>query len=147
VPLTRFAEFAKIPCITLCSLQKNVGSEQLLDANVKDVTIHDFGSLTAPSFADTAALLQSLDLVLTIDTAIGHIAGALGVPVWVLIPAASDWRWLNVREDTPWYPTMRLFRQPKPGDWDPVFTRLTTALLQWPERLRKALAASRGGNK
>ena len=92
---------------------KNVGSEQLLDANVKDVTIHDFGSLTAPSFADTAALLQSLDLVLTIDTAIGHIAGALGVPVWVIIPAASDWRWLNVREDTPWYPTMRLFRQPK----------------------------------
>ncbi len=143
VPLTRLAALAKIPCVTLCSLQKGVGSEQLLDGNVKDITIHDFGSLTGPSFADTAALIQSLDLVLTIDTAIGHIAGALGVPVWVMIPAASDWRWLNVREDTPWYPTMRLFRQPVPGDWDSVFSRLAAALEQWPDRLRKALAASR----
>jgi hypothetical protein len=143
VPLTRFAALGKIPCVTLCSLQKGVGCEQLFDGSAKDMSVHDFGSQTGPSFADTAALMQSLDLVLTIDTAIGHVAGALGVPVWVMVPAASDWRWLTAREDTPWYPTMRLFRQPVPGDWDTVFVRLAAALEQWPDRLRKALAAKR----
>jgi len=133
VPFIRFAPLAKIPCVTLCSLQKGPGSEQLLDESAKGITVHDFGSLTSASFADTAALMQSLDLVVTVDTAIGHIAGALGVPAWVMLPAASDWRWLNVREDSPWYPTMRLFRQPKPGDWDTVFARVVAALEQWPK--------------
>jgi ADP-heptose:LPS heptosyltransferase len=68
-------------------------------------------------FADTAALICNLDLIITVDTAVAHLAGALGRPVWVLLPFAPDWRWLRNRSDSPWYPTMRLFRQPVPGDW------------------------------
>ena len=72
------------------------------------------------SFADTAALIAELDLVITVDTATAHLAGALGKPVWILLPFDSDWRWLMGREDSPWYPTARLFRQRKPNDWTPV---------------------------
>jgi hypothetical protein len=84
-------------------------------------------------FADTAATIQALDLVISVDTAVAHLAGALGKPVWTLIPFAPDWRWMLNREDSPWYPTMRLFRQPAPGDWSSVITRLKaqlTALVQ-----------------
>jgi hypothetical protein len=72
------------------------------------------------SFEDTAALISALDLVITIDTAVAHLAGALGKPVWVLLPFSADWRWLRARPDSPWYPGARLFRQPRPGDWDAV---------------------------
>ena len=67
------------------------------------------------NFASTANFIEQLDLVITVDTAVGHLAGALGKPVWVLLPFSPDWRWLLEREDSPWYPTMRLFRQDKPG--------------------------------
>jgi ADP-heptose:LPS heptosyltransferase len=70
---------------------------------------------------DTAALMMNLDLVITSDTAIAHLAGALGIPVWVALPRVPDWRWLLEREDTPWYPTMRLFRQRRYGHWEDVF--------------------------
>ena len=66
--------------------------------------------------ADTAAMMATLDLVITVDTVIAHLAGALGKPVWILLPYAADWRWLLDRDDSPWYPTARLFRQPKMGD-------------------------------
>ena len=79
-------------------------------------------------FADTAAVLQSLDLVITVDTALAHLAGALGVAVWVALPFVPDWRWLLEREDSPWYPTMRLFRQKRPGEWDEVFERIAAAV-------------------
>ena len=79
-------------------------------------------------FADTAALVSHLDLVITVDTAVAHLAGALGKPVWVLLPYASDWRWLRDRPDTPWYPTMRLFRQPARGDWNTVLAEVRSAL-------------------
>ncbi len=71
-------------------------------------------------FADTAALLSCMDLVITVDTAIAHLAGALGKPVWILLPYDPDWRWLTERDDSPWYPSMRLFRQSAIGDWDGV---------------------------
>ena len=71
-------------------------------------------------FGETAAVIANLDLVITVDTAMGHLAGALGKPVWIMLPKASDWRWLLERSDSPWYPTARLFRQQTPGDWDPV---------------------------
>jgi hypothetical protein len=79
-------------------------------------------------FADTAALIAELDLVITVDTAVAHLAGALGRPVWTLLPFMPDWRWGLKREDTPWYSTMRLFRQPKAGDWESVIARVAGEL-------------------
>lgn len=80
------------------------------------------------TFQDTAGVINGLDLVVSVDTAVAHLAGALGKPVWTFIPASSDWRWLLDRTDTPWYPTMRLFRQPQTGDWQPAILRLAQAL-------------------
>lgn len=85
----------------------------------------------APSlktFSDTAALVSQLDLVISVDTSVAHLAGALGTPVWILLPLVPDWRWMLGREDTPWYPTARLFRQSAPRDWAGVVTRLRAAL-------------------
>lgn len=83
-------------------------------------------------FADTAALMAKLDLVITVDTAVAHLGGALGKPVWVLLPFLPDWRWGLEGEGTPWYPTMRLFRQRTAGDWDEVIGRVATALKALP---------------
>jgi hypothetical protein len=128
VPLSRFAELAAVPGVSLCSVQKDPGREQLREGPGADLPVQDLGGLTRDDFADTAAVLMNLDLVVTVDTALAHLAGALGVPVWVALPSAADWRWLRGREDTPWYPTMRLFRQAARGEWEPVFTRLAQAL-------------------
>ena len=80
------------------------------------------------SFGRTAAVIDRLDLVVTVDTAVAHLAGALAKPVWTLLPFAPDWRWLTGRDDSPWYPTMRLFRQQTPGDWAGVMARVAEAL-------------------
>lgn len=105
------------------SLQKGNASSQL--ANYKSIT--DL-SLSITDFADTAAVIELLDLVITVDTATAHLAGALGKPVWVLLPFSPDWRWMLGRDDCPWYPTMTLFRQKSPGDWQDAIDRLITAL-------------------
>ena len=93
------------------------------DALIKlENLIHDF--------SDTAALMAQLDLVIAVDTSVAHLAGALACPVWVLLPFAPDWRWLLERDDSPWYPTMRLFRQPAPGDWPSVVQSVRAALAE-----------------
>jgi hypothetical protein len=79
-------------------------------------------------FADTAALIENLDLVITVDTVIAHLAGALGKPVWILLPHVADWRWLQEREDSPWYPSARLFRQTAERDWPQVIARVSGEL-------------------
>lgn len=79
-------------------------------------------------FADTAALMMNLDLVISVDTSVAHLAGALGVPTWVMVGSVPDWRWMHHREDSPWYPTMRLFRQSQQGNWDEVIARVGAAL-------------------
>ena len=80
------------------------------------------------SFADTAAVIAQLDLVITVDTAVAHLAGAMGKPTWVLLPFNADWRWLTERRDSPWYPSMRLYRQPRPGDWAAILAVVTRDL-------------------
>jgi hypothetical protein len=79
-------------------------------------------------FADTAGIIAALDLVISVDTAVAHLAGAMGKLVWLLLPFPSDWRWMLDREDSPWYPTMRLFRQQRTGDWGQVIRRVSAAL-------------------
>jgi hypothetical protein len=83
---------------------------------------------TLRDFADTAALMEALDLVITVDTSVAHLAGALGRPVWILVPYVPDWRWMLERADSPWYPTARLFRQQAPGDWGPVLQQVRSEL-------------------
>jgi hypothetical protein len=112
-------------------LQKGVGTEQL--EKVKQEKKKDFAlrfSLdeSKGAFMDTAALMSNLDLVICSDTSIPHLAGALGAPVWVALPRIADWRWLLERQDSPWYPTMRLFRQTRNGDWLGVFSRIAKEL-------------------
>ena len=92
------------------------------------MTLHDLTE-QIHDFADTAALIEQLDLVITVDTSVAHLAGALGKPVWVLLPANYDWRWMLDRDDSPWYPTMRLFKQTSLGDWSTVVAAVRTALM------------------
>jgi ADP-heptose:LPS heptosyltransferase len=81
------------------------------------------------NFNETAALVHQLDLVVTVDTSVAHLAGAMGKPVWLLLQHNPDWRWLLDRDDSPWYPTVRLFRQPGPGEWDAVIGRVARELV------------------
>lgn len=129
-PLAAFDQAAKLPGLRLIRLQHGPGSEQIerLDGRFKVEDLLGREEKSDWDFLDSAALIENLDLVVTADSAIGHLAGALGVPVWVALPYASEWRWLRDREDSPWYPTMRLFRQRRAGDWDEVFARISEAL-------------------
>jgi tetratricopeptide (TPR) repeat protein/ADP-heptose:LPS heptosyltransferase len=129
VPLRHFAPLASVPGVRLISLQKGKGTEQMASAGFRLLELgNDLDK--AGAFLDTAAIMQNLDLVITSDTAIAHLAGALGVPVWVAVTFAPDWRWMRNRTDSPWYPTMRLFRQPKRADWPSVFAQMKDALSQ-----------------
>jgi tetratricopeptide (TPR) repeat protein len=125
VPLGAFAPLARVEGISLVSHQKGPGSEQLVAVKGR-LPVVDFGDKLGASgpFPDTAALMRGLDLVVTVDTATAHLAGALGVPVWVVLSTIVDWRWLLGRDDSPWYPGMRLFRQRRLGDWGDVFARV-----------------------
>jgi hypothetical protein len=133
IPLTHFATLARVEGVRLFSLQKGPGSEQL--SALGDLfPVTDLGSQldnATGAFVETAAVMKSLDLIITSDTAVAHLAGALGVPVWVALPAVPDWRWMLDRADSPWYPTMRLFRQTAWGQWESVFARLASAVSGW----------------
>ncbi|HEY2400429.1 MAG TPA: tetratricopeptide repeat protein [Steroidobacteraceae bacterium] len=130
-PLAAAAPLTEVPGITLVSLQKGAGSEQRAQVGFTD----RIAQLTDPLHlgpaeiaTETAAILQCLDLVITADTALAHLAGALGVQVWIVLQEVADWRWLVDRTDSPWYPTMRLFRQRGTGDWAEVFQRIAREL-------------------
>ncbi|HUT37493.1 MAG TPA: FkbM family methyltransferase [Planctomycetota bacterium] len=130
IPLAEFAPLAAVPHVQLISLQKGPGVEQLAEARAR-FPILDFGERLdgrAGPFMDTAAILASLDLVVACDTVVAHLAGALGVPVWLALSVAPDCRWLLDREDSPWYPTARLFRQSRRGEWADVFGRMASEL-------------------
>jgi tetratricopeptide (TPR) repeat protein len=131
-PLAHFEPLARLPGVRLISLQKGPGTEQLTELAGR-FPVTDLGPRLderAGAFMDTAAVMKNLDLVIAPDTAVAHLAGALAVPVWVPLARAAEWRWLTGREDSPWYPTMRLFRQAEAGNWAEVFERLTQALAE-----------------
>jgi ADP-heptose:LPS heptosyltransferase len=115
-----------VPGVTVVSLQMNVPvSDQPTLRNAADVL--DL-SQDQENLADTAAVISQLDLLISIETSVAHLAGAMGKPVWILLAASADWRWLLDREDSPWYPSARLFRQDKAGDWTGVASRVRDAL-------------------
>jgi tetratricopeptide (TPR) repeat protein len=124
IALEHFAQIAALENVALFSLQKGAAAEH---ARPPGMTLVDLAPKLA-DFSDTAAALMHLDLLISVDTAACHLAGALGRPVWTLLPHAPDWRWLMQRSDTPWYPTMRLFRQKTPHDWSGVFDELRADL-------------------
>ena len=130
IPLAQFAPLARLPGHALISLQKHQGLDQIATnrQNVPIIQLQPEIDAAAGPFMDTAAIIQHLDLVVTSDTSIAHLAGGLGVPVWLATAYAPDWRWMKDREDSPWYPTMRLFRQTKVGHWEDVFQRMANSL-------------------
>jgi ADP-heptose:LPS heptosyltransferase len=135
-PLVHFETLAAIETVRLVSLQKGYGVEQIRELRGRFPLI-ELGDELDPGLEmmqDTPAAMMSLDLVITPDTSLAHLAGALGVPVWIALPKSPDWRWLIGREDSPWYPTARLFRQSDRGRWSPVFDRISAALKEHTSR-------------
>ncbi len=128
-PLAALEPLARVPGVRLVGLQRGHGAEQVaeLAGRFPVVSLGDDVD-RAGAFRDTAAVMASLDLVVTVDSATAHLAGGLGVPVWVALSRVPDWRWLLGRGDSPWYPTMRLFRQETAGDWGPVFAAMAREL-------------------
>ncbi len=128
-PLSLFEPLGKIENTTIFSLQKGDAAKQIGELD-DSFTIIDLGKELdiTDKFADTAAVIESLDLVISVDSAVAHLAGALGKPVWTIIPYAHDWRWLTNRNDSPWYPNMRLFRQTKLLDWKSVIDNVAVEL-------------------
>ena len=142
IPLRSFAPLCRIPGLTLISLQKYDGAEQLAHLP-PGMTVETLGAefdAGSDAFVDCAAVMMNLDLVISSDTAAAHLAGALGRPVWIVLKHVPDWRWMMDREDTPWYPTARLFRQARRDDWDEVFERIAGELA------RAAAAKTKSGD-
>jgi Flp pilus assembly protein TadD len=125
----KLAEFAPLKSVDaeLFSLQKGRAAK---DPRPEGLVLRDLSDQIS-TFGDTAAIIANLDLVIAVDTSVAHLAGALGKPCWVLLPYNGEWRWLLNRSDSPWYPTMRLFRQPRLADWPAVMAEVTAALKAW----------------
>ncbi len=133
--LNHFETISEIPGLSFYSLQKGPASTEIHDApnNMKIINLDN----ELNDFADTAAVIANLDIVISVDTSVAHLAGAIGKPVWTLLPFVPDWRWQLERNDSPWYPSMRLFRQTKMYDWDGVFEQVKEALISDCELRRK----------
>ncbi len=127
-PLANFAPLAALPDCRLISLQKGHGVEQIADSGLRVETLGDDFDAGPNAFLDTAAVMANLDLIVAVDTSIAHLAGALARPVWIALKHIPEWRWMLGRDDLPWYPTMRLFRQRTIGDWEGVFADIAEAL-------------------
>ena len=125
MPLNDFRPLASLPDVTLYSLQYGEGRTELLQADPAFPAID-----LAPDLPNTCAAMESLDVVVTIDTSIAHLAGALGKRTFLILPYNACFRWMVDRHDTPWYPSLRLFRQCRPGVWSDVVTEVARALQQ-----------------
>jgi Flp pilus assembly protein TadD len=129
IPLGRFDWLLSRPDVECHAIQRDIReADRLAMSELPGLADH---SAELTDFAETAALVSLMDLVITVDTAPAHLAGALGKPAWLLLAHSPDWRWMRDRSDSPWYPTLRLFRQPKRDDWQPVLTTLNRQLDQW----------------
>lgn len=130
IPINVLEPLSTIPGISFYSLQKINGTEQLntLPSHFQIISFDDNFDQEHGRFMDTTALIKNLNLIITVDTSIAHLAGALGAHVWLLLPNPPDWRWMLNRSDTPWYPTMQLFRQPEPGNWHAVIQEIYAKL-------------------
>jgi hypothetical protein len=129
-PVSLFAQIAKLPGVRLISLQKNTGVEQLAnlpDGMIVETLPKDFDS-AENAFLDSAAVMKCVDLVISSDTALTYLAGALGVRTWLPLKYVPDWRWMLDRDDSPWYPQHTLFRQPQLNDWLSVFNNMRDLL-------------------
>jgi len=124
--LAELRPLADMGGVALVSLQKGPGQAEIA-AYFGRAPLLNVGAAVA-DFVDTMAIIDTLELVVTVDTAVAHLAGAMGKTVWIMLPYAPDWRWLLGRNDSPWYPTVRLFRQPRPGDWHSVARSVVDAL-------------------
>lgn len=127
IPVAQIAPLLSVPGTSFFGLQSGPEHEEL---SLGLSRVCDFYSEVS-TIHDTARVLKSMHLVITVDTMTAHLAGALAVPVWTLLPYECDWRWMLHRDDSPWYPTMRLFRQPEPGDWSAVVERLRRSLTKF----------------
>ncbi|WP_322055337.1 tetratricopeptide repeat protein [Paraburkholderia bannensis] len=144
VALAAFAPLFALDKLDWFSLQKGDAARAQLAALESGATLHDFTD-ELRDFGDTAALIMNLDIVIAVDTSVAHLAGALGKPVWVLVPANGEWRWLEKRADSPWYPTARLFRQEEVGDWSTAIAALREALEKKPKRVSRRKPALKSG--
>ncbi|MEA3225575.1 MAG: hypothetical protein U9Q07_06455, partial [Planctomycetota bacterium] len=133
--LEDFAPLADVAGAALYGLQKGPPAAQV-EQLPQQIVVSNLGE-EFDDFTDTTAAIENLDLVISIDTSVAHLAGAMGKPVWLLLKSDADWRWLLDREDNPWYPTMRLFRQGRPGDWNEVISRVADELRTWVKTWRK----------
>ena len=136
VHVRQFEPLSAIPGVTLYSLQKTTGTDQLenLPSSMQVISFDNDFDQSNGRFMDSAALIKNLDLIITVDTSVCHLAAGLGVPTWVLLPKLADWRWMMNRTDSPWYPTMRLFRQPTAGDWESVIKEVVEELKKYSEK-------------
>lgn len=128
IPLEEIIQLATIPGVKIHSLQKNIDTQTRATLSAVNIYVYENFDEEHGSFMDTAALMQHLDLIISIDTSLAHLAGALARPVWVLLPKVADWRWLTDRADSPWYPSMRLFRQTLPHNWADCINSVKHAL-------------------
>jgi tetratricopeptide (TPR) repeat protein len=136
IPLALFEPLAAVPGVRLVSLQRGPGAEQVeaLAGRFPVACLGDQVDQAAGAFMDTAGILHNLDLLIAVDTAVAHLAGGLGLPVWLAVHHTPDWRWGLGREDNPWYPTVHLFRQNAPGDWSTVMERMARELVPLADR-------------
>ena len=126
-----FAPICQLPGVSLYSLQKTTGTDQLkeLPNGMHIITFDGDFDQSNGRFMDTAAVIKNLDLVITVDTSISHLSSGLGTPTWIMLPNPSDWRWMMDRNDSPWYPNVtRLFKQPTPGDWQSMIKEVAVEL-------------------
>ncbi len=126
VPLLKMSEILRLSDFDFCSFQRGPARAGLNGIGRK-FRIRDISG-NSPEIARTAATLADIDLLISVDTMLAHLGGALAIPVWVLLPFEADWRWMLGRQDTPWYPTMRLFRQPANGDWETPIRQIANEL-------------------